>query len=138
MGSLQVAPPTRRDLTSGTWTPHLRSRSASRFSPLSVSGCHFFYYLMLTTNVHKSRHNERRSGSQRLRTSNETIHFSGGHFEKDGTMVDLQKLVCYARDNSSMSPYGSVLTVLLLSIRAGRKHKYRLIIDESISFGKWA
>jgi hypothetical protein len=31
-----MAPPTRRDLASDTWTPHPRSRSASRFRPFYV------------------------------------------------------------------------------------------------------
>jgi hypothetical protein len=40
-----MAPPTRRDLASDTWTPHPRSRSASRFRPFSVPSAISFIHI---------------------------------------------------------------------------------------------
>jgi serine palmitoyltransferase len=53
-----------------------------------------------------------------------------GIFEKDGAMVDLPKLVCCISHHRRLTP-----TEKAVQVELKNKHKFRLILDEGLSFG---
>ena len=62
-------------------------------------------------------------------TAHRKVHCHRRLFEKDGAMVDLPKLVSWSHDMRQSKPPD-----FHKQIELKHKYKYRLILDESISF----